>query len=121
MCEESDDTAPSNLVSVCPIIMVLYVFGSMGSPPLCIGATVFMVHCGGKPSERARLNIRARKGARNSRAYMMCSACNLVWFMDFLCCSFFMTFGTLEVMKSVPLLGQGVEGIGTLGGWFGTW
>ena len=69
---------------------------------------------------RARLKIRARKGARHSRAYIMCSARNLVWTMNFLCCKFFMTFVILEVMKSVPVIGQGVEGLG-MGGWFGTW
>ena len=100
--------------------MVLYVFGSIGSPPLCIGATVFMAHCGGKPSARARLKIRARRGARHSRAYMMCSSHNPLWSMDFLCCNFFMTFMTLKVVKSVPMVGRGVEGIG-MGGWFGTW
>ena len=55
-------------------------------PPLCMGATVFIVHCGGKPSARARLKIRVSKGARHSLAYIMCSARNPVWSMDFLCC-----------------------------------
>ena len=44
--------------------MVLYVFGFIGYPPLCIGATVFMDRCGGKPSERGRLKIKVRKGAK---------------------------------------------------------
>ena len=92
--------------------MVLYVFGVMGSPPLCMGATVFIVHYGGKPSARAGLKIRVRKGTRHSRAYMMCSTHNHVWSMNLLCCNFFMTFVTLEVVKSVPKVGQGVEGIG---------
>ena len=50
---------------------------------------------------------------------MMCSASNPLWFMDFLCCNLFMTFMTLEVVKSVPMVGQGVEGM-RIGGWFGT-
>ena len=60
-----------NLASIWPIIMGLYVFGSMGFPPICIGPTMFMIHCGGKTLARAHLKIRVRKGARHSQAYMV--------------------------------------------------
>ena len=44
---------------------------TIGSPHLCMGGIVFIVHSGGNPSVRARLNIRVRKGARHSRTYMI--------------------------------------------------
>ena len=47
--------------------------------PLCIGAIVFMVHCGGKPPWGHNSKSRVRKGARNFGTYMMCSAHNPVY------------------------------------------